>query len=83
MGSRSLLARGAGSYISVPQVGDYYDRSEDGIKSELDLAVESIPSYIERCSHFFAIVPTVKHTELDTECDLGSWFGRGWVSIPT
>ena len=42
-------------------------------------AVNSIPAYVERSTHFLAIVPTVKHRDLPgVVCDLGSWLGRGW-----
>jgi hypothetical protein len=43
-------------------------------------AVASIPAYVERSTRFFAVVPTVKHADLEgVECDLGSWLERGWV----
>ena len=42
-------------------------------------AVNSIPAYVERSTHFLAIVPTVQHRDLpEVVCDLGSWLGRGW-----
>jgi hypothetical protein len=66
------------SYISVPQIGSYFD----GDESDLMHAVASIPAYVERSSHFFAAVPTVKHANLeDVECGLGSWLERGWVLV--
>ena len=62
-------------YFSVPQIGEYLqDDTSDLIK-----AVNSIPSYIERSSHFFACVPTVKHCDREgVMCDFGSWLSRGW-----
>jgi len=63
-------------YISVPQIGEYLD----GNTSDLMRAVASIPAYVERSSHLFAAVPTVKHADLEgVECGLGSWLDRGWV----
>jgi ankyrin repeat protein len=74
------LASLAHSYISVPQIGSYLD----GEANDLMEAVASIPAYVERSSHFFAVVPTVKHADLKgVECGLGSWLDRGWVSAST
>ena len=62
-------------YFSVPQIGEYLQ----GDTSDLIKAVNSIPSYIERCSHFFACVPSVKHNDREgVMCDFGSWLSRGW-----
>ena len=45
-------------------------------------AVNSIPAYVERSTHFLAIVPTVQHLDLHgTVCDLGTWLGRGWCRV--
>ena len=45
-------------------------------------AIASIPAYIERSSHFLAVVPTVRHHDLaDVTCDLGSWLERGWCRV--
>jgi hypothetical protein len=68
-----------GSYISVPQIGNdaLFDQ-----QSDLARAVASIPAYIGLCSHFFAVVPTIKHGDNeDVLCDLGTWLDRGWCRI--
>ena len=45
--------------------------------TELMKAVNSIPAYIERSTHFFALCPTVQHAELSgVLCDFGSWQSR-------
>ena len=65
-------------YFSVPQIGEYLQ----GDTSDLIRAVNSIPSYIERSSHFFACVPMVKHNDREgVMCDLGSWLSRGWCRV--
>ena len=65
-------------YFSVPQIGEYLQ----GDTSDLTKAVNSIPSYIERSSHFFACVPAVKHNDRKgVICDLGSWLSRGWCRM--
>ena len=65
-------------YFSVPQIGEYLQ----GDTSDLIKAVNSIPSYIERCSHFFACVPSVKHNDREgVMCDFGSWLSRGWCRL--
>ena len=50
-------------FVSVPQIASSYSglsvEEEAGRTSELMKAVNSIPAYVERCTHFFAICPTV------------------------
>ena len=41
------VARFAGSYFSVPQIGEYHSSEVNHMKD----AIASIPAYIERCSH--------------------------------
>ena len=65
-------------YFSVPQIGEYLQ----GDTSDLIKAVNSIPSYIERSSHFFACVPTIIHNDRKgVMCDFGSWLSRGWCRL--
>ena len=61
-------------YFSVPQISEYLQ----GDTSDLIKAVNSIPSYIERSSHFFATVPSVNHNDREgIMCDFGSCLGFG------
>ena len=47
-----------------------------------DLHTPHAQAYIERCTHFFTICPTVRHHDLpDVECDYGSWLSRGWCRL--
>ena len=64
------------------------DQNADGevslaeLVSGLKAAVESIPSYIERSSMTWILVPPVKHADLDnTMCDFNSWRSRGWCRM--
>jgi hypothetical protein len=71
-------ARLAQLHLGASEIVSYFDDTT----SDLMRAVASIPAYVERSSHFFAVVPTVKHADLDNvECDFGSWLQRGWVSV--
>mmetsp|Transcript_35470 Transcript_35470/g.82136 ORF Transcript_35470/g.82136 Transcript_35470/m.82136 type:complete len:779 (-) Transcript_35470:104-2440(-) len=65
-------------YMSVPQIGTYLDAEV----SDLMKAVESIPAYVEKASHFFAVTPTVTHADLPSvTCNYGSWLKRGWCRL--
>ena len=65
-------------YFSVPQIGEYLATNA----SDMHDAIASIPAYIERSSHFFAIVPTVRHYDVHgVTCDYGSWLERGWCRL--
>lgn len=49
---------------------------------QLKAAVDSIPSYIERSSMMFVVVPPVQHQSLDAHiCDFASWRKRGWCRM--
>jgi ankyrin repeat protein len=49
---------------------------------QLKRAVDSIPSYIERCAEMFILVPSVKHADRTGEvCDFNSWRSRGWCRM--
>lgn len=49
---------------------------------QLKAAVDSIPSYIERSSQMWILVPPVKHSDLDAAvCDFNSWRRRGWCRM--
>ena len=55
---------------------------EAGRMTELMKAVNSIPAYVERCTHFLAICPTIQHRDLDeVACDFASWLERGWCRV--
>ena len=50
----------------------------EGLKN----AVDSIPSYIERSSMTWVLVPPVSHTDLEgAVCDFNSWRNRGWCRM--
>ena len=62
----------------MPQIGEYLATDA----SDMTNAIASIPAYIERSSHFFAIVPTVRHHDVHgVTCDYGSWLERGWCRL--
>ena len=45
-------------------------------------AVNSIPAYIERSTHFIVVCPEVKHMDLPgVVCNLSSWLDRGWCRV--
>ena len=49
---------------------------------QLTAAVDSIPSYVERCSQMWVLVPATEHKDLpETTCDLYSWRSRGWCRM--
>ena len=51
--------------LQVPQVNtSYTELSGSGQASNLMKAVNSIPAYVERSTHFLAIVPTVCTTDI-------------------
>ena len=49
---------------------------------QLVAAVDSIPSYIERCTQMWVLVPPSSHADLPgATCDFFSWRQRGWCRM--
>ena len=66
-------------YFSVPQPTAAKQGEMDETLHIMKAAINSIPAYIERCSHFFAVCPPVPHRDIDGQlCDYGTWSNRGW-----
>ena len=59
-------------YFCVPQHGQHV--------LEIDQLsyVQSIPSYVELCDVFLALVPPSIHHDTGLACDFHSWLKRGW-----
>lgn len=56
--------------------------SKQRVVEQLTAAVDSIPSYIERCTQMWVLVPAIEHQDMqDTTCDLYSWRSRGWCRM--
>ena len=69
---------------SLPQVPQHVTHnatsvgSHDDITAQRAQALHSMPAYIERSSHVFAICPTVRHRDrTDVVCDYSSWLRNG------
>lgn len=49
---------------------------------QLVAAVDSIPSYIERCTQMWVLVPATEHSNVPgATCDFFSWRKRGWCRM--
>ncbi|CAE7674641.1 warA [Symbiodinium sp. CCMP2592] len=57
-------------WFSVPQDPDS--------ASERRQAVQSIPSYVDVCGAFVALVPCLHHHDSGSLCDFETWLHRGW-----
>ena len=69
-------------YFSVPQPSAASAAEMEETLRNMKAAIDSIPAYIERSSHFFAVVPTLRHQDLScVTCDYGSWLRRGWCRL--
>ena len=63
-------------YFCVPQAID--GQSTLSIAEEQKLYVKKIPSYVDHCNVFVALVPTHTHSETASDCNFHSWLDRGW-----
>lgn len=48
---------------------------------ERELAVGSIPGYVERCDYFWILAPSATHANTGTQCDFATWRSRGWCRL--
>ncbi|CAK9022058.1 unnamed protein product [Durusdinium trenchii] len=46
--------------------------------TEQEKYILSIPSFVQACQVFVALVPPVPHWDTDQLCNYSSWFTRGW-----
>ena len=54
----------------------------DSVVDQLRAAVDSIPTFVERCSQMWVLAPPCKHADLAGEiCDFASWRARGWCRL--
>lgn len=44
-------------------------------------AIQSIPSYVERCRFFVILCPPIRHTQLGTLLSKSTWSSRGWCRL--
>ena len=52
------------------------------MSQQLAAAVDSIPTYIERCSMMWVLAPPCEHADLPgVICDFASWRARGWCRL--
>lgn len=62
-------------YFCVPQL---VDEHSIGLRDEQQLYIRSIPSYVELCDVFVALVPKALHIDTKGARDVHSWLQRGW-----
>ena len=60
-------------YFSVPQVLYGEDVADEQLRH-----VWSIPSYIDFCDAFVALVPSTVHHDTGQACSMHTWLQRGW-----
>ena len=61
-------------YFCVPQLVDDH---VDGLAEDQLRYVHTIPSYVDHCNLFLALVPKARH-ETGSECSIHTWLARGW-----
>ncbi|CAE7865948.1 unnamed protein product [Symbiodinium necroappetens] len=66
-------------WFAIPQItARQAGVNEDVTRTDAALAVKSIPSYVELCNLFVALVPELLHTDTKVLCNYTSWLSRGW-----
>ena len=66
-------------WFSIPQIHVRQEGvSEEMLKINQELAIQSIPAYVESASLFLVLAPEMQHTELEVICNYTSWLSRGW-----
>eukprot|EP00930_Biecheleria_cincta_P016801 TRINITY_DN13549_c0_g1_i2.p1 TRINITY_DN13549_c0_g1~~TRINITY_DN13549_c0_g1_i2.p1 ORF type:complete len:651 (-),score=98.61 TRINITY_DN13549_c0_g1_i2:317-2203(-) len=65
-------------YCCIPQARSNDNRAE---RLQAVRAVESIPSYFERCSILLVLAPLCMHRDTKLACNYASWRSRGWCRL--
>jgi len=68
-------------FSSIPQTIDADPSTIGAVAENQKKAVQSIPSYLERCSYFWVLTPTAHHVDRDEFCCFSSWRARGWCRV--
>ncbi|CAK9095519.1 unnamed protein product [Durusdinium trenchii] len=69
-------------YFSIPQLDNLSASvSVDEMGSDLQKAVESIPSYVKRCKFFVILAPAVEHVDTGELLSKHTWSERGWCRL--
>lgn len=65
-------------YCCMPQVNE-----EGGLTQwkQAAAAVQSLPSYVERCDLMLILTPVCMHADHDGPCNYASWRTRGWCRL--
>lgn len=58
-----------------------HDFQRGHISNALNMAVASIPGYIERSWMLLVLVPVCEHVDKETICNYASWRSRGWCRL--
>merc|ERR1719331_2222049 len=64
-------------FMSIPQTVAY----DPECSGNLQLAVDSIPAYVERSSLLLVLVPVCMHVDRHQMCNFSTWRQRGWCRL--
>ncbi len=73
-------ARGT-SADTADQAGSFDDADHNKPATNLMIAVQSIPAYIERATLLLVLVPTALHVDRQEACNFATWSRRGWCRL--
>lgn len=64
-------------YFAIPQL--HASECQTVKEGDFAKAVDSIPAYVQRCSHFIILSPCLAHDDLEDHfCSKSTWNHRGW-----
>jgi len=66
---------------SVPQLVDSTGEDHLLLAHQQQLAISSIPSYLECSTYFWVVTVPAKHNNEEKQCDFYSWRSRGWCRL--
>ena len=68
-------------WFAIPQLHIASDDSFSELKSQQEMAIQSIPGYVEASSLFIAFAPEMQHVDRGVVCNYTSWLSRGWCRL--
>lgn len=68
-------------FSSVPQLVDSNGADTLVLAEQQQLAVSSIPAYLEHTTYFWVLTVGAKHQDEERHCSFSSWRERGWCRL--
>ena len=68
-------------WLSIPQITVRRSGEDPDMGTDVKMAVDSIPAYVDAADIFVVLCPSLQHHNTLEPCHRGSWARRGWCRL--